>query len=562
MERLRAELEQLELNSPRKAKTVRVASPPSHPRASSGRGPADALVESSISAARLRSPQPRSGVEAASRLRPVTQVEPDSYLGHAFKELNDRHGTDGDSDPSSSSSSESDDQGSSREDAARRKKRKYRRKLRERERDDRARAASVPRVPVLKPREPKPYNGTADVRTFHKFVQEMTAYIDGYQLPPARHAVTVSYFLTGRAYDCYTVTISASPREWTLRDILVEVFNYCFPVDFRQTMRLRLGSAKQGARSVREYVHELQELFLMVGSTASDERSRVEKLWYGLRPKLQSRLWLAHLNPATASWSEVQAEAEIAELALAASAGIDRYEDGSTPRGQANRGSSGAGGSSTMGAVTRPSSSRHDRRDRNRPNRDGQASRPKLPTSGRTEGRAGPRDHEGSRAGPSQPRREPPQAHRMSEREKDELRAAGKCFVCKEAGHMSRNCPTRARVPGDSRGRPPGVTSFSVEFVEAEQWQALSESTTRIEEIQFNSIEFSHPSGDTFSDDGSLPELITIDSETLTSASLGLHENPGPSSGELPNGFVHHGRSEPHLAMTANMRELAELVFA
>ncbi|KAI0360061.1 hypothetical protein OH77DRAFT_894654 [Trametes cingulata] len=186
LERLRRELEQLELRSsapspgPKSTDVQsRLAAIP--PVAHIG-NPAEAIVSSSISAARAKGAAAgRSGMEAARNLRPMTQVEPNSYLGHAFRDLAERHGVGKEpSEPSSSDSSSSDDDGAgnrNKSDAAKQKKHKYREKLRERTRElAQLRKAGSSKAPVLKPREPTPYSGVADVRTFHKFVQEITAF--------------------------------------------------------------------------------------------------------------------------------------------------------------------------------------------------------------------------------------------------------------------------------------------------------------------------------------------------------------------------------------------------
>ena len=44
-----------------------------------------------------------------------------------------------------------------------------------------------------------------------------------------------------------------------------------------------------------------------------------------------------------------------------------------------------------------------------------------------------------------------------------ELRAAGKCFKCKEVGHLLRNCPTSNTMRG-STSRPPGVPNYSTQM--------------------------------------------------------------------------------------------------
>ncbi|KAF8814450.1 hypothetical protein BYT27DRAFT_7065198, partial [Phlegmacium glaucopus] len=50
----------------------------------------------------------------------------------------------------------------------------------------------------------------------------------------------------------------------------------------------------------------------------------------------------------------------------------------------------------------------------------------------------------------------------LSDKEKAELRAAGKCFNCKETGHFSRNCPHRTTITSTGQ-KPPGVSAFNIE---------------------------------------------------------------------------------------------------
>ena len=45
-----------------------------------------------------------------------------------------------------------------------------------------------------------------------------------------------------------------------------------------------------------------------------------------------------------------------------------------------------------------------------------------------------------------------------------QLRAEGKCFLCKEPGHMSRNCPKKNLVTGSRINELPGVPSYSMEM--------------------------------------------------------------------------------------------------
>ena len=51
----------------------------------------------------------------------------------------------------------------------------------------------------------------------------------------------------------------------------------------------------------------------------------------------------------------------------------------------------------------------------------------------------------------------------MPEKEMAELRAAGKCFRCKEVGHLSRNCPQTNTMKG-STSKPPGIPNYNIQM--------------------------------------------------------------------------------------------------
>ncbi|TFK79803.1 hypothetical protein K466DRAFT_468789, partial [Polyporus arcularius HHB13444] len=142
---------------------------------------------------------------------------------------------------------------------------------------------------VLKPVDPEPYNGQPDLTVFHRFISQMRDYLEEYRVRPRRHAVIVSRFLTDRAHEFYVNTISRNPRAYQFKDILVGLFNYCFPINFRQQMREKLRHTKQRGRSVQTYVYELENLFLVLGMDRNEER--VDAFWFGLDRYIQSELW-------------------------------------------------------------------------------------------------------------------------------------------------------------------------------------------------------------------------------------------------------------------------------
>jgi hypothetical protein len=138
------------------------------------------------------------------------------------------------------------------------------------------------------------------------------AYLRDRKVEGPRQVFLLLYYLTGKAYDFYTQKVVSNEEEWGLRQFYGELFNYCFPVDFRMQLHRSLARCHQNDKSVSEYVHGLHELFSMIGDVP--ERDRVLKFWHGTHPIIQKGLWRDNLNPETSSWDRVTNQAEIIEI--------------------------------------------------------------------------------------------------------------------------------------------------------------------------------------------------------------------------------------------------------
>ncbi|KAI0794516.1 hypothetical protein C8Q74DRAFT_1194553, partial [Fomes fomentarius] len=171
----------------------------------------------------------------------------------------------------------------------RHRRRHKRRRGSKRRRSSRRKRPSKQKVPISKPQDPEPYSGQADLTVFHKFINQMRDYLDEYRVKPRRHAAIVSRFLKDRAHEFYVNTISRNPKAFAFKDILVGLFNYCFPINFRQRMREKLRNTRQNGRTIQAYAYELENLFLILGMDRNEER--VDVFWYGLDKYIQSELW-------------------------------------------------------------------------------------------------------------------------------------------------------------------------------------------------------------------------------------------------------------------------------
>jgi hypothetical protein len=262
-----------------------------------------------------------------SDLRPIRQIPPDSYVGQTLNNIQRlgigrrRSGNDPSSSDSSESSSESESSNSNSNMTSDRKKSLLHK------RGSRSKKHNFKRSykSGLKPIAPKMYDGSADARAFNRFVTEGTAYVVNGRVPRNRQVFVLSYYLDKIAYDFYTQKVSMNFSEWKLQEFFEELFNYCFPVNYRMEQRLKLTKCFQNEKKVSAYVHELEELYNMIG--AGDEREKVIKLWYGLRSSIQQGLWRDRLNPETSTWEEVADHAAILEIAQSISETKDEGSD-------------------------------------------------------------------------------------------------------------------------------------------------------------------------------------------------------------------------------------------
>ena len=144
---------------------------------------------------------------------------------------------------------------------------------------------------------------------------EGEAYLRDGKVHRERHIRVLAHHLDGKAYNFYMRKVATDdPANWNIHKFFTELFNYCFPIDYRQQMRIKLEDVHQKHhQTVSEFVYELQELFSMVGNTPPE--MKVVKLWYNLKAPIQRALWRDGLHPDTSTWDEVVARAEIFEVA-------------------------------------------------------------------------------------------------------------------------------------------------------------------------------------------------------------------------------------------------------
>jgi len=261
------------------------------------------------------------------------------------------------------------------------------------------------------------------------------AYVEDGKVSSKKKVFILSHFLKGKAHEFYIREVSGDPYRWRLHDFFTELFNYCFPINFHTKQREKLKRCFQNDKSVRDYVYELNEYWNMIGDV--DKRDQMTRLWTGLNAELQRELWKKELNPEVSSFKEVQAAAEIIEIAHSVSIGRDRKAAPCEKSGP---------GTVVSSAATSPKPEEKSRNLR--------GPRRREPPSGSKNSNSRGSGQNGSPSWKPGRGNAPGGNHKTkgdnpSPEERERRRTEGRCFLCGDLGHISRQCPKNTHVSSD-----------------------------------------------------------------------------------------------------------------
>ncbi|KAH9944945.1 uncharacterized protein BXZ73DRAFT_73190 [Epithele typhae] len=352
----------------------------------------------------------------------------------------------------------------------------------------------APRVyPVRKPNNPTKYSGKADLVAFQRFAQEIHVYNRGYHIALEDQVFYASYYLTDRVYDFYLFNASADPGRWTMEDFLRSFFDHCFPDDFRQQKRNQIMKMYQGTRSVKEFVQELTSAYSVLNEDPPEAHAR--RLWAGLASHIQSGLWLRDLHMETATWDQIERAALAIERAGQNSRDArthDREPHPQPPTGGQDK--SHTQQPSRVSLIAPTERTQHE----NGQQQPRAFTRPTNGWSGTTP------KNSGVLSVPQQQHKKPVQSHggqraggssngkplRPDSNSKP-LGNSLSCYICGNPNHFQRNCPCASNVPSRSKGKPPGLQTFSVgiDFSDTEAKRGLAETTEQLGAIRLNAIE-------------------------------------------------------------------------
>lgn len=474
---------------------------PSVQRASS-QIPAGSYLASIISGG---SQTPSQSLSSRNASQSSSRPTPSDHRRHSEPVAESAHSAGDPSDDSSSSSSEStrshrsrvsstssESSNDSRDTKERKRLKKKLRRLQKRK--DAEELAEFSRH--VKCPEPSAYDGSPNFEKYNQFVFEAQTWIDMSKIPKQHHVASLKRFLTGDAGKWYMQWVAPKIQTFDLATLFQQMFDYFFPPDFRRRMRDRFANCTQGSsRSTRDFARYVRLLATRLGDI--DDREMRVRFWNGSQSYLRVKWSEAGYDPETSSMDELEEAAERFEQAHRQ----QLIEEGR----RTDRKSKGKDKESD------PNPRDRDRRERRH---------------GRPHGKRGKSPSDRPR-----PNRKQRDWKGPSREERNELRAQGKCFICKESGHTQKDCPKK------NESRKPNIGAATVDLHELEALVLERDS------LKCSAISPFEPTGH--------PESLESDNAELTISVLTRLENGGPYG-------VHRPVAGPRFRMR---RDLSEEVY-
>ncbi|KAI0045057.1 hypothetical protein FA95DRAFT_1458585, partial [Auriscalpium vulgare] len=139
------------------------------------------------------------------------------------------------------------------------------------------------------------WDGKPNLDTMDQWTYEIETWIDLYDLDDELAVKLMVNFMSGKASRFFMKYVAMRRDEWTVKLIFKALFDYCFPPDFKRTLREKLMSSVQGKSEVRDFVRDLESLATRFPDVT--HMQLVQIFWKGVHQYIRLHLIKKGLNP-------------------------------------------------------------------------------------------------------------------------------------------------------------------------------------------------------------------------------------------------------------------------
>ncbi|KZV87359.1 hypothetical protein EXIGLDRAFT_592454, partial [Exidia glandulosa HHB12029] len=141
------------------------------------------------------------------------------------------------------------------------------------------------------------YNGAADWDKFNEFTHLVYKYNRAAYIAPKRRVGKLQSLLTDKARRFYMGHVAGREERWTIDEVFIELYNYCFPADFRERQRDRFKVYAQLHLNVRDFEAKLRTIAESIGDITPTQFA--SQFVAGLKSEIRRQLKLDGLSGET-----------------------------------------------------------------------------------------------------------------------------------------------------------------------------------------------------------------------------------------------------------------------
>jgi len=275
---------------------------------------------------------------------------------------------------------------------------------------------------------PEKYDGSPDFDKFERFIFSANNYYKWADLTAEERIQHIQALLKGNAAHFYMQNVARNPSEWTMSRFGKELFNYCFPRNYIELIQQHFDNLKQGRKPLLDYIRIIEKMAERAPNV--DDAQKRRKLFEGANGYLRIAWRQRGLSAILTSFKNLTETGLDIE-----SSAIQTIFEGIRTRRPRKETLESLGDCPSIEVLT--SDRKYgliNRSDTHQRDHQSKMASKSIDRTFRTQNnRFQSRSRDNYKGRNSAPQ--------LSKTERDELRAIGACFQCKQKGHLSRDCP-------------------------------------------------------------------------------------------------------------------------